>query len=35
MITPQSWATVSLRQILPVRWSISTSATIATTAPER
>ena len=36
MINPQSWATVNFfAQILPLRRSISTSATIATTAPER
>jgi hypothetical protein len=36
MISPQSCATVNLRaHTLPVRRSISTSATIATTAPER
>src|ERR1700746_3701690 len=36
MINPQSCATVNLRaQTFPVRRSISTSATIATTAPER
>ena len=35
-ISPQSCATVNLRaQTLPLRRSISTSATIATTAPER
>jgi hypothetical protein len=36
MISPQSWATVNLRaQTLPVWRSISTSAMIATAAPER
>ena len=36
MISPQSCATVNLRaHTLPVWRSISTSATIATTAPER
>ena len=34
MISPQSWATVNLRACtLPVRRSISTSATIAAAAP--
>ena len=36
MISPQSCATVNFfAQTLPLRRSISTSATIATTAPER
>ena len=36
MISPQSCATVDLRaHTLPLRRSISTSATIATTSPER
>jgi hypothetical protein len=36
MISPQSWATMNfLAQTLPLRRSISTSATMATTAPQR